>query len=188
MRSIIKNKKAAEGLIINKTILIILVIVTILVVLVAWFKADILSWIKSLPGFGTAEVDDRVIDESYLASQGYTPIGIVQIQKISEASAFKEFYIKIGDKQTHLYWPVKEFTGKIMLAVPWGRDIEIGEVKAYVAGVYKWYLFDGSSYQELVSKYPKSKIPSLEELNKLDGAEYYSGTLWKKLAATAGAT
>lgn len=176
----IKNKKAENSLMINKTILIILVVITILVVLMAWFKSDILNWIKNLPGYGPAEGENRVVDPSYLATRGYTVIGTVQRERISVASAFNEFYITIGDRKTYLYWPSEEFTGKIKLAVSWGRDIEIGEVKAYRADIYLWYAFDGFNYQELVRDNRGSIIPTIDELKLLDGAEYYSGTLWKK--------
>ena len=176
----IKNKRAEASLMINKTILIILVVLTVLVVLMAWFKSDILNWIKNLPGYGSAEGEDRVIDPSYLAAQGYTEIGKVQRERISGASAFNEFYITIGDRKTYLYWPPKEFVGKIKLAVSWGRDIELGEVKAFKAEIYRWYLFDGPNYQELVRDNRGSIIPTIDELKLLDGTEYYSGTLWKK--------
>ena len=175
----VRDKKALMAL--DKLMVLILVVLSIAIILMFVFRVDILKMIRNLPELAHPENDERVVDSSFLANQSYVQVGKIVVEK-REASIFNQNYIYIGNTATDLYWPNDKKEGKVLLAIPFGNDMEIGEIKNYKIEFGKWLLFIDLNYQEFQRKYSSGNAPSLNDLKLTDGAEYFSGTLFKKMS------
>ena len=196
----LKKNKQAE---ISSSTLIKTIIVIIVVAFVAmfFFRADINSWLRNLPGYTYNEndtlIDDLGGDEGSVGtcSSGKL-IGEINVREGGVGS--REQYIYMNDEKTNLYWDGDKneaeiyllkkdnifgydwFTSDIHIASVRGGEIKIDE---------KYYFVDSEDFHKirfLFGYYEKDSFIEADNgikyaipnpIFKLDGARYYSGNL-----------
>lgn len=86
------SKKAEGNLVYQKIIVLILVLLVVLVVMVAFFRADVLSWMKDrLPSYRAPPDNETTMTDDTIKLLGYEKIAKV------------DFFNKSGDKVNHHY-------------------------------------------------------------------------------------
>jgi len=87
-----KSKKAQESMTMQKIIILILVLLVILVVLVAFFKLDVVSWMRDrLPSYQAPPDNDTVMTDDMMKYLNYEKVAKV------------EYIKKSGDGTNHYY-------------------------------------------------------------------------------------
>ncbi len=152
-------KKAMIG--IDKLMILILVVLTVLAVLMFVFKADINSYIKNLPGYSVPE--DEVIDISELPEDQQIYFDCVQIGKIENNFV----YLKEDLESDQAFLTFVEIDG-VRLDV--GRD-NIG----YIDGT-EIFLRPGLSENKLIY-YDLPRLPTFWELELIENSRILAGNL-----------
>ncbi|MEK6875735.1 MAG: hypothetical protein AABX30_03555 [Nanoarchaeota archaeon] len=155
---ILIDKRASTGFFIGRLIAIILIVLVIVTFVMFIFKADILSWIRNLPGYSTPE--DQEIDAGDIQDKSVS--GTENID--CSIGLIKDKNIYISNVDTNLLWMGNDKSAVIWLNEWWGEKVgEVVDGKIIIKG--EWI-----SDTAFRNKHPK--IPSAEKLQKLNGAFY----------------
>lgn len=153
------SKRAEIGTM-EKIITIIIVLVVLAVILLFIFKQDILQYFRNLPDYSPPQEDKNIESgpaEKILVSKTCPNIEIGYVRYDGRNSNI----IYINNEKTFLFW--KKSSGSIKLDER--GDENVGEVDSqHIMHIYpKWI-------NDLKLRKKHEKIPSREDLRKLDGA------------------
>jgi hypothetical protein len=183
MNSLIsRSKKSSTDLTYKKLMTIILVVLVIAAILFLIFRADIISWVKSLPTYSTQndtlveniDSDANINLNSVLVGNFYT---LPSLGSLHEKEAIRVFYSDNTEELTHFYWQASTPTqAKIYFSVPSFRsDVVVATYDSKNGGVKvdPQYL-DLSS--DFIKKYGNKEISpfSARALSRLDGSFFYT--------------
>ena len=159
MKKIKINKRAAEGLTMNKLIILILVVLTILLVIIIWKKPAFLDFFRNLPGFQGEQEDVIIPDVStdqQIVSQSYKVGRVLEATEI--VFCINEGCSKVISSNLYLDGDKKE--GSIYVNDPtiFRIDEKIGEIKDYKINMDDEVLEKrGKIYEEAKDRLPDSK-------------------------------
>ena len=174
-----KNQKAALEL--DTLVLLALGAVIILFVLYLVFQNTILDWFRNLPGYDYDD-DDRVVDS--LPDDYYIQMNYFRVARILDGKRIK--FCTEGDcdnlRDSKLYWHGNERDGEIYVdqkgIFNWDwidKDDKIGIVKNGRVNIYDSVVEGGGKlYREV-----KDDLPSMDDMNNLEGSIYVSGILYR---------
>src|SRR3989338_6805603 len=97
------NKRAAEGLVMNKIVVTILVLLVVLSFIVFLTKPDILNWIKNLPAWQGPAGETIELTEDQAAALGLELIGkMVYEQRKENGDLTKHWYVSLYNEKKQL--------------------------------------------------------------------------------------
>lgn len=174
----INNEEKRGMLALDKTIIIIISILVFIFVIFMIFQADIISWIKNLPGYSYQE-EDREIELSLseqIASQGECFIKISgDYLYIGEKKT--PFYIKGEIDNAEIFWDKEGFDEKIGEIkngkIVFDTSLEIFRNKDYFQSDYAIAL-NNAMLQSVTARFCKN----IEDVEKdLDKINYFKNTI-----------
>ena len=158
-----KNKKRGS-VAVNKLVIVILVILVIAAVLIFLFKADILNYLRNLPGYSVPE-EDEGIDLGQLdpeVARSLCPVRVGGIDKDDKIYFCKDF--EIGCK-------TRIFSNLIWDGNSESADIEIDKFFYKTIGKFE----NGIVSINQAKLQGESGLPAPKFLNNLDESYYLSG-------------
>ena len=152
--------KKAQGLAIDKLLKWIIIVLVITSIVIFIFRADILKWMRNLPGYSVP--DEQEIDytnpEHIESTTLCEDIGSIKVEK---GFFLTSWYISLGDKKTNFLWKDKDKTIEL-------DEMIDNEVLGSINSKGRIKIDDKWFSEDMLKKHPN--IESLDYLKLLNGA------------------